>query len=357
MPKPPAPFELLHLYKGEVQVKFLTNSHTYKVYDPKYKRNWEISPSATGMTDKMEKGAGLMVYAMSESMKYMDRIFQNKSLRSMVDDEKFTFTQLFKDARQAHKDKSALGKRVGTASHAYVEELLKAFKKAQDDGTSFIVPPVPRAVDIASELKQSWLNIIDVYDFKTVNDIDKYREVVNRDIEVRSLLWNEAMMVQRACEGAREFFVAAATQGALRVWAVEQFVHSRELFVSGKFDSILEFIKEFKWRGYPIAAGVYITDFKTSNPGVDYPMGIFPNHLAQVGMYDVAYCEEHPEVKDRIKGHLILGSSKHGEGFHPYVSVKRERNRQWAIALAPVMEFMHQGEKELKGLQLYGGSK
>lgn len=355
MPKPPAKFELFTMYKGEVQVKFFPNSHTYKILDPKYKRNWEVSPSATGVTDKMEKGAGLMMYAMSEAMKYMDQVFMNKPFRLMVDDEKFTLTQLFKDARQAHKDKSALGKRVGTTSHAYVEALLTAFKKAQDTGTQFVVPQVPRAVDLANELRESYENIIGVYSFKTMKDVEKYREVVNRDIEVRAKIWQEAMMIQNACEAARQFFLAAAKAGALRVWAVEQFVHSRELFVSGKFDSILEFVKNFTWRGYTIYTGVYITDFKTSNPAVEYPMGIFPNHLAQVGMYDVAYCEEHPEVMDRIKGHLILGSSKTGEGFHPYVSTKRERNRQWAIALAPVLEFMHQGEKELKGLQLYEG--
>lgn len=355
MPKPPAPFELYHLYGGEVQIKFLTNSHTYKVYDPKYKRNWEVSPSATGATDQMEKGAGLMVYAMSEAMKYMDRTFQNKSLHAIVEDPKFTFTQLWKDARQAHKDKSDLGKRVGTTSHAYVEKLLKAFKKAQDTGTQFIVPPVPRAMDIASELRQSWENIISVQSFKTRKDLEKYKEVLARDVEIRTAIWEESMMVQNACEGAREFFVEAARQGAIRVWAVETLVHSRELFISGIFDSILEFVKDFKWRGYPIGAGIYITDYKTSNPGVEYPMGIFPNHLCQVGMYDVAYCEEHPDMKDRIKGHLILGSSKTGVGFHPYVSLKRERNRNWAIALVPVLEMKRQAEKELKGLQLYGG--
>lgn len=355
MPKPPAPFELITLYGGEVQIKFLTNSHTYKVYDAKYKRNWEVSPSATGITDKMEKGAGLMVYAMSEAMKYIDRTFHNRSLRSIVDDKDFTFTQFFKDARQAHKDKSALGKRVGIVSHTYVEKLLKSFKKAQDSGTQFIVPPVPSAVDLASDLKQAWQNIISVYDFRTIADVEKYREVVNRDIEVRAKIWEESMMVQRSSEGAREFFVNAAREGALRVWAVEQFVHSRKYFYSGRFDAILEFVKPFKFRGYTINPGVYFTDFKTSNPGVEYPMGIFPNHLAQIGMYDVAYCEEHPEITDRIKGHLLLGSSKHGEGFHPYVSVKRERNCEWAKSLVPVMEYMHQGEKELKGLQLYGG--
>lgn len=355
MPKPPAEFELHKLYKGEVTIKYFPNSHSYKVYDPKNKRNWEVSPSATGVTDKMEKGAGLMMYAMSESMKYMDRTFNNKSLRSLVDDDKFTFTQFFKDARMAHKDKTALGQRVGKTSHDYVERLLRAFKKAQDTKSQIVVPQPPRAIDLRSELAQSYENISAVSNFTTMAGIEKYREVVNRDIEIRGRIWDEAMMVQRACEGAKEFFVAAAKQGSIKVWAVEQMVHSRKLFVSGRFDSILEFLKDFTWRGYTIKAGIYIADFKTSNAGVDYPMGIFPNHLAQVGMYDVAYCEEHPEIKDRIKGHLILGSSKYGLGFHPYVSTNRERNRQWAIALAPVMEFMHQGEKELRGLDLYGG--
>ncbi len=353
MPKKAAEFELLTLYKGEVQIRFYPNSHTYKVYDPKNKRNWEVSPSATGITDRMEKGAGLMMYAMSEAMKYMDNIFLNKGLRQMVDDEKFTITDMFKDARQAHRSKSDLGKRVGTAAHAYVEQLLTSFKRAQDSGASWTVPAIPRAIDLNSELRQSWENIIGVYNFDSMKTIQKYREIVNKDVEVRSKIWEESLMVQNATEEARKFFYEAARQGALKVWDVERLVHSRQLFFSGKFDAVLEFVKNFTWRGYTITAGVYITDFKTSNPAVEYPMGIFPNHLAQIGMYDVAYCEEFPQLKDRIKGHLILGSSKTGGGFHPYVSLKRERNRQWAIALAPVYEYLHQGEQELKGLQLY----
>lgn len=355
MPKPPAEFEIIHLYKGEVQVKFYPNSHSYKVYDPANQRNWEKSPGVTSITDKMEKGAGLMMYAMSEAMKYMDQTFHNKSLREMIDDPKFNLTDFFKAARQAHKDKTALGKRVGTASHNYVEKLLKAFKKAQDTSTQFIVPPVPRAVDLKSELMQSYQNIAEVSPITNKAEVDRFRENIIRDINVRSKLWDEALMIQRACEGAREFFVAAAKQGLLRVWYVEKFVHSRKHFFSGRFDCMLEFTKDFTWRGYTITAGAYIADFKTSNAAVEYPMGIFPNHLPQIGMYDVALCEEFRELDKRIKGHLILGSSKYGEGFHPYVSLKRDRNRDWAIALVPVMEYMHQGEKELKGLQLYGG--
>lgn len=355
MPKPPAPFVLHTLYKGQVEIKELVNSHTYKVNDPANSREWEVSPSATGLTGTMEKGAGLMVYAMSEAMKYMDRQFTNLSVKSAIENPDFTLKEMFKKARQAHIDKSGLGKRVGTASHNYVEELLKALQQSQKRHLQFVVPPAPMAIDLKAELKQSWLNIIEVYNFDKIETVDKYREIVNRDIEVRSLLWQEALMLQRTCVSAREFFIAAVKAGVVKVWAVEQIVHSRELFFSGRFDCILEFVKPFEWRGYTIAKGVYITDYKTSNPGVDYPMGIFPNHLAQTGLYDVAYCEEFPEVKDRITGHLILGSSKHGLGFHPYVSTKRNRNRNWGKALVPVMEYMHQAEKELKGLNIYGG--
>lgn len=357
MPKPPAKFELLRLYKGEVQIKFYPGKHTYKVFDPKYNRDWEIAPSATGLTDSMEKGAGLMVYAMSEAMKYMDNVFQNKPLRQMVDDEKFTFKQLFQEARGAHIKKSQLGKRVGTASHSFVEALLTSYKEAQDNGTNWKVPVIPRALDIKEELRQSWLNILDVYDFKTLTQVEKYREVVNRDTQVRGQIWNESLMVQRACQAAKEFFLAAAKAQVLKVWAVEQTVYSRELFVVGRFDSIIEFVRDFVWRGYTIPAGVYVADLKTTNPGTDYPMGIYPNHLAQLGIYDVAYCEEFPTVLERIKGHLVLGSSKTGEGFHPYASLERERNRAWGKSLRPTVEYMHQAEKELKGLQLYGGDK
>lgn len=357
MPRPPAEFILHELYKGEVQIKELVKSHTYKIYDAANKRDWEPSPSATGLTDKMEKGAGLMVYAMSEAMKYMDRTFNNKSLKSVVEDPHFTFKDLFKQARQAHIDKSNLGKRVGTASHAYVETLLRALQLSQKRGVQFVVPPPPQAVDLAAELRQSWQNIISVYNFDKIETVEKYKEIVAKDIEVRGAIWQESLMLQRTAVSAREFFIAAAKEGAIKVWAVEQIVHSRKYFFSGRFDCVLEFVKPFTWRGYTIPKGVYIADYKTSNPGTDYPMGIYPNHLAQTGLYDVAYCEEFPQVKDKISGHLILGSSKQGLGFHPYVSLKRNRNRNWGISLVPVNNYMHQGEKELKGLNIYGGDK
>lgn len=356
MPKPPAEFELLRLYDGKVEMKYFPNSHTYKILDPEYNRNWEVSPSASGLTGQMSKGAGLMMYSMSEAMKYMDQIFRNKSLRELVDSD-FTFTQLFKDARRAHIDKTELGQRVGTATHGYVEELLLNFKRAQDTGSAFSVPTVPAAIDIAADLKQSWANIISQYNFKDLNTVDKYREIVDRDTRVRAKIWGEALMIQRACEAAREFFVAAARARALRVWAVEQMVHSRKHFYSGRFDAILEFTKTFVWRKYPIDAGIYIADLKTSNPGTDYPMGLYPEHLPQLGYYDVAYTEEYPQMLKRITGHILLGSSKHGDGFHPYVSRKRVRNRKWAVALRPVAEYIHQGQQELKGLQLYGADK
>jgi len=356
VPRPPAEFITHSLYKGQVQIRELVKSHGYRVMDPKHGREWELSPSATGLTGRMEKGEGLMMYAMSEAMKYMDRQLQNKSVKSAIDDEKFNLKELFIKARQAHRDKSALGRRVGTESHLYVKELLTAMKKAQKHRTQFIVPPPPRAADLANEFTESYQNILAFYKIDKIEEAEKFRATIGRDLEVRALLWNESLMVQKACEAAREFFLEAAKQGVLRVWGVEQLVHSRKLFVSGRFDSILEFVKPFTWRGYLIPVGVYLVDFKTSNPSVDYPMGIYPEHLAQLGLYDVMYCEEFPEVMDRITGHLILGSSKVGTGFHPYVSKARDRNRQWGMALAPVVEFMHQGEKELRGLNLYGGT-
>lgn len=355
MPKPPAEFILHRLYKGQVEIKELVKSHGYRVMDEKNGRNWEKSPSATGLTGTMDSGDGLMMYPMSEAMKFIDRQFQNKSLKQVVEDENFTLTKLFKDARLAHKTKSGLGKSVGTASHTYVEEVLKNLKKAQDTRTQVIVPPVPRAVDLAAEYMSSFQNIVPFYKFKKIEDAERFKAVITKDIEVRSLMWQESMMIQSSCEAAESFFIGAMKQGALRVWAVEKVVHSRKYFYSGKFDAILEFVKPFTWRGYTIPIGVYITDFKTSNPSKDYPMGIYPNYLPQTGLYDIAWTEEFPEFKDRISGHLLLGSSKQGAGFHPYLSKARERNRLWAMSLVPVMEYMHLGEKELKGVNYYGG--
>ena len=335
MPRPPAQFELIKLYKGEVEIKYFPKSHAYKVYDKKFGRNWEKSPSVTGFTGNMDKGAGLMMYAMSEAMKYMDRQFINTSLKKAIEDPNFSIQDMFKSARGAHISKSDLGKRVGTASHAYVEEMLKNLMQAQKASTQFIVPDPPKAIDLRQELNDSWGNILELYidRFDKIENVDKFREIINKDIEMRGLVWQETQMVEKATAAARDFFVSAVRQGALKVWDVERMVHSRELFVSGRFDSVLEFVKPFTWRGYTIPIGIYITDFKTSNAAVDYPMGIFPNYLPQLGLYDVAYCEEHPEMRDRIKGHLILGSSKHGDGFHPYVSLDRERNRNWGKLL------------------------
>lgn len=357
MPRPPAEFELVKLYKGEVQIRFYPNSHTYKVLDSEYGHQWEVCPSVTGLADEMSKGAGLMVYAMSEAMKYMDKVFQNKSLRQMVDDPEFNFKKFFQDARKAHIEKSGLGKRVGTASHEYVKDLLVSYMEAQNSGQTWKVPVVPQAVDLKEDLRQSWLNIIDVQPFKDLKQVDKYREVVSRDIEVRAAIWNEAIMEQRSCTSARAFFVAAAKAQVLKVWGVEQMVYSRTLFAVGTFDSILEFVRPFPWDGYTIPAGVYVADLKTSNAGHDYPMGIYPNHLFQMGGYDVLYTEEFPGTDERFTGHLALGSAKDGSGFHPYASLQRERNREWFKSMRPVVEYMHQAEKELKGINLYGAKK
>ena len=357
MPKPAAEFNLHLLYKGKVQIREYPVSHKYLIHDAENNRNWEQTPSATGLTGKMEKGAGLMMYAMSEAMKYMDRSMSNKSLKAAVEDENYTFKQLFKDARLAHRAKSDLGKRVGTAAHGYVEELLRALKKAEDTRSQFIVPLVPMALDLHADLSASLASMLSVYKFEKIEHAERYAEVVKKDVQNRGLIWQESMMIQNACEAARQFFATAAKQGAIKVWGVEQIVHSRKYFYSGKFDSVLEFVRPFTWRGYTIPVGLYVSDFKTSNPGTDYPMGIYPNFLAQIGLYDEALSEEFPELDAKITGHLLLGSSKTGAGFHPYVSLNRERNRAWARSLVPVMEYMHQGEQELRGLDLYGANK
>ena len=355
MPKAAAEFNLHQLYKGEVQIREYPASHAYKIYDAKNKRDWEKSPSATGLTGSMEKGAGLMMFAMSEAMKFIDRSFQNKSLKGAIEDGDYTLKQLFKDARLAHRGKSDLGKRVGTAAHAYVEELLKSLKKAQDTRSQFIVPTVPLAMDLNRELESSLQVILSVTKIDKIEQAEKLADLFRKDIRNRGDIWQESLMVQHACEAARMFFVTAVKQQALKVWSVEQIVHSRKYFYSGRFDSVLEFTKPFTWRGYTIPIGLYVAEFKTSNPGTDYPMGIYPNFLAQIGLYDEALCEEFPELDAKITGHLLLGSSKTGAGFHPYVSLNRARNRAWARALVPVMEYMRQGEKELRGLDLYGG--
>ncbi len=357
MAKPPAEFTLHKLYKGKVEIKEFKKSHTYKVWDEKNARNWEKSPSATGITGTVDKGDGLKMYAMSESMKYMDRQFQNISVKKAIDDENFTFKKLFKDARAAHITKTHLGQSVGTATHTYFEELLRALATAQKKRGQIVVPPIPRATELSSDLTQSFQNIVSVYKFNSIENAEKFRATISKDVEVRSLIWQEALMTQRACEAVEGFLVGAMKERALRVWAIEQIVHSRKFFYSGRFDAILEFLKPFVWRGYTIPAGVYITDLKTSNPGTDYPMGLYPNHLDQCGLYDVAFCEEFPEYKDRITGHLLLGSSKHGDGFHPYVARSRARNCQSGMALVPVKDFVHLGEKELKGVNYYGGDK
>lgn len=352
-----AEFNLHKLYKGQVEIKEYPKSHRYRVFDQKNSRDWEISPSATGITGTVDKGDGLKMYAMSEAMKYMDRQFQNISVKKAIEDEKFTFQKLFKDARAAHIEKSNLGKAVGTKTHSYFEELLRALMTAQTKRGQIVIPPVPRATDLASQLQESFQNVLSFYKFQKIENVQKFWSVINKDVEVRSQMWQEALMTQRACEAAESFLVGAMKNRALRVWAIEQIIHSRKFFFSGRFDAILEFLKPFTWRGYTIPVGVYITDLKTSNPGTDYPMGLYPNHLDQCGLYDIGFCEEFPEYKDRITGHLLLGSSKHGDGFHPYVAKNRERNRQSAMALVPVKDFVHLGEKELKGVNHYGGDK
>jgi hypothetical protein len=370
MPRKPAEFEESKHYNGEAIARFYPGAHYYKVDDDGYINPLTGKPQplkgqrmggGTSLTGVMAKGQGLMLYPMYEMRKYLKQFFRTNTIEDFFDSN-MTIEDLLKEACNAHVKKSDRGKNVGTDAHAWVEQYLRELMRVQDgDVFDFKCPEIPSVEDIAIVLRKSYLAIFNAHKPTNVEEYMQLPKLLFQDAEIQQALWTEATMLHRSTTAAKAWFELHD----IYVHGTEDTVYSRKLQVCGKYDADisvtcsekcgwcylngdeekkLNILNEsgdnYKFKGR------YIADFKSTNASRDAPKGVYPEYLAQCGVYDLAKTEEFPEIK--YDGHLILNGSKNEGTFATHFSFERERNCAWAMTLADVKEFMYDAGKEVK---------
>lgn len=355
MPKAPATYEESVHYNGEATVRFYPGAHYYSVTDEVMGFKNQRMGGATSLTGTMSKGMGLMLYPMYEMRKYLKNYFRSTTIEEMFDSP-ISLEDLLKQGTQAHVKKSDRGKNVGTDAHAWVEQTLRNMIESQDnDRVKFEYPEIPEVEEIASRLRKSYLAIFNAAKPTTIDDYKTLPKMLFHDAEVQEALWTEATMLHKSTTAAREWFELHT----ITVRGTEDTVYSRELQICGKYDADLSVICSEKcgwcYLNQPAPTdgvkpkdftGRYIVDFKSTNASKDAPKGVYPEYLAQCGVYDIAKCEEDPELK--YDGHLILNGSKNDGSFNTHYSFDRERNCAWAALLAKLKEYIYQAGQEVK---------
>ena len=394
MAKEPAKYEESSHYGGTAIAKFYPGAHYYSVTDegyvdpltgkPRPLKNQRMG-GGTSLTGVMAKGQGLMLYPMYEMKKYLKQFFRENSLESLLDTG-FSLEDILKQGTLAHTKKSDRGKSVGTDAHAWVEQYLRELMRYQDlteeqraEANPFTVPEIPEVEEIAVRLRKSYIDIFKAVKPKNVEEYMTLPKLLFQDAEIQHALWIEASMLHRSTVAAKAWFELHDVY----VHGTEDTVYSRKLLVCGKYDADISVTcsKKCNWcylngdeekvmdiinqegEGYTFT-GRYIADFKSTNASNDAPKGIYPEYLAQCGVYDIAKTEEFPDIV--YDGHLILNGSKNepkydangqpisnipGKPYSPFnthFSFERDRNRAWAMTLADVKEFMYDAGKEVK---------
>lgn len=345
-------------YGGEAVVRFYPAAHYYAVTDPAKGFKNQRMGGATSLTGVMAKGQGLMLYPMYEMRKYLKKYFRSTTIEEMFDSP-MSLDDLLKEATQAHVRKSDRGKNVGTNAHEWVESTLRrmiewqGMSTEQQDKSPFEFPEIPEVEEIAVMLRRSYLAIFNAAKPTSVEEYRNLPKLIFQDMEVQEALWIEATMLHKSTTAAKEWFLR---HPGLIVHGTEDTVYSRELMICGKYDADLEVTCTEKcgWcyqngdanQTPQDFTGRYITDFKSTNASTEAPKGVYPEYLAQCGVYDLAKTEEHPELK--YDGHLILNGSKNDGSFNTHFSFERDRNVAWARTLAEVKEYMYQAGKEVK---------
>jgi hypothetical protein len=409
MPRKPAAFEESKHYNGQATAKFYPGAHYYKVDDEYTNEDGKLIThkgqrmgGGTSLTGVMAKGPGLMLYPMYEMRKFLKQWARTNTLEDILSSP-YSFEDILKEGTLAHTRKSDRGKSVGTDAHAWVEltlrEMLRVqevkanFEQAlqsgnigQDERTDFesdsqfVYPDIPEVEEIAVILRRSYIEVFKALKPANVDDYMKLPKLLFQDAEIQQALWTEASMLHRSTTAAKAWFELHG----IYVHGTEDTVYSRKLQVCGKYDADIsvtcsekcnwcylngdeqkvidvlnEFGKDHKFTGR------YIADFKSTNASTSAPKGIYPEYLAQCGVYDVAKTEEFPEIV--YDGHLILNGSKNKitnedgspmlnpktkqplQPFNTHFSFERERNCAWAITLADVKEFIYDSTKEVEG--------
>lgn len=367
--------EVTKHYNGEATVTFYPGNHGYFVDDPKFNRKHTRAGGGTSITGVMDKGKGLQMWPMWEMNHHLKAFFEQTTLQELVDSEEITIESILKAGRDAHTKKSDLGKSVGTDAHAFMEKYLQAMYDRQhlEEGTiPSDFPTIPHVEDIMVMLRKSYIRIINELKPKSLDDFKRLPKLIFKDIEIQQAIWNEATMLQRSMQAIVDWIKVHD----IEVIGVEQTCYARESFkdvegnpvpVCGKYDSILKITcsKTCGWcytnglgrkaGAPPTFTATYLTDLKTTNapdlkkPGVDakkdFVMGIYPEYMAQCGVYDVGTTEEFPGME--INGHLIFNASKQTGTFAPFFSFNREQNKKWALHLFTVKELLYNATKEL----------
>lgn len=387
--KPSSNFEESKHYGGEASVKFYPGAHYYAITDPVMKFTNKRAGGATSLTGVMGKGPGLMLYPMYEMKKYLKNYFRSTTIEEMFDSP-MSLDDLLKEGTQAHVKKSDRGKSVGTDAHAWVERYLIECLRIQKehnitepfsaaDYPDFQVPEIPSVEELGIRLRQSYIEIFKASKPKTIDEYRKLTKALFADSEIQEALHIEATMLHLATTAAKGWFDIHK----IFVHGTEDTVYSRKMQICGKYDADLsvtcsnacnwcylngdeeKIVNVLNELGEDHTfTGRYITDYKSTNASSSAPKGVYPEYLAQCGIYDLAKTEEFPEIK--YDGHLILNGSKNeperdangnpvsripGKPYSPFnthFSFERERNREWGLLLAQLKEIMYQAEKEVK---------
>lgn len=383
--KPSANYDESIHYNGEASVKFYPGAHFYSITDPGHLDPKTGKPApfknkraggATSLTGLMNKGQGLMLYPMYEMRKYLKNFFRSTTIEEFFDSP-ISLDDLLKEGTQAHVRKSDRGKSVGTDAHAWVEGYLReglrvqeklglksvedivANKEAYDK--EFNVPEILTVEELGVKLRQSY---IDIFKAAKPTNIDAYRALSKSlfaDAEIQDALHTEATMLRKSTSAALEWFKIHV----VFVHGTEDTVYSRKMELCGRYDAdltvrcsgkcnwcylngdeekVINIINEESPEF--VFDGRYITDFKSTNESNEAPKGIYPEYLAQCGIYDLAKTEEFPDIV--YDGHLILNGSKNNGTFNTHYSFERERNRQWGLLLADLKEISYEAGKEIK---------
>ena len=405
MPRKPAEFEESTHYNGEAVVRFYPGAHYYSVTDNGYidPETGEPAPfknkrmgGATSLTGTMDKGQGFMMWPMYEMKKFLKQYFRANSLEDLFNSP-LTLEDILKAGTDAHRKKSDRGKLVGTNAHSWHEAYLKEARRVQEAigmtsiadldkpemraayNEAFVEPQITEVEDIASILRRSYIEVFKAVNPKNVEEYMKLPKLLFEDAEVQQAVWIEASMLYRATVAMKQWFDIHD----IFVHGTEDTVYSRTLQICGKYDGdiearcskacnwcylngdeekILDVVNEFGEDH--TFTGRYIEDYKSTNASNSAPKGIYSEYLGQCGVYDVAKTEEFPDIN--YNGHLILNGSKNElvdkEGkplldkkgqplrpFNTHFSFERERNRDWAICMADMKEFMYTAEKEVAG--------
>lgn len=385
--------ESIH-YGGEATVRFYPGAHYYAITDDKMRLKAKRAGGATSLTGVMGKGPGLMLYPMYEMKKYLKNYFRSTTIEEMFDSP-MSLDDLLKEGTQAHVKKSDRGKSVGTDAHAWVEHyLIEALRvqeklgiKSVDDlvakreeyDKEFKPPEIISAEELGLRLRQSYIEIFKASKPKTIDEYRKLTKALFNDSEIQEALHIEATMLNLSTTAAKGWFDIHD----VFVHGTEDTVYSRKMRICGKYDADLSVRCSSKCNWCYLNGdekkivdvlnelgedhtftGRYITDFKSTNASTTAPKGVYPEYLAQCGIYDLAKTEEFPEIK--YDGHLILNGSKNepkrdangnpvsqvkGKPYSPFnthFSFERERNREWGLLLSQLKNIMYEAEKEVK---------